>query len=248
MTHDTDSFIDEVTEEVRRDRLYRLMRRYGWIGLALIAAIVGGAAWREYDIARHQAAAEAWGDAVLAAQQAEDRRAALASLDGAGNSDRAALGLLLTAGATRQGGDAAGATDLLADAAATASDPVLRDLARLKAVLVAGETMDAAARDRELAELSKPGAPFRLLALEQKAVALIAAGRDQDALTLIREIQSESGVSQTMNARLAEMTVALGGRATDPAAADRAGLPQAVETARADAAPAADSAAAIATD
>ncbi len=39
--------------------------------------------------------------------------------------------------------------------------------------MVAGPAMDAAERDTILADLSKPGAPFELLALEQKAVALI---------------------------------------------------------------------------
>ena len=35
-----DSFIDEVTEEVRRDRLFRLFRKYGWIGGVVVALIV----------------------------------------------------------------------------------------------------------------------------------------------------------------------------------------------------------------
>jgi len=30
---DTDSFINEVTEEVRRDRLYGMFRRWGWFAL-----------------------------------------------------------------------------------------------------------------------------------------------------------------------------------------------------------------------
>ncbi len=45
---DTDSFLQEVSEELRRDKLYRNMRKYGWIGLLLVVIIVGGAAYREY--------------------------------------------------------------------------------------------------------------------------------------------------------------------------------------------------------
>jgi hypothetical protein len=30
---DTDSFIDEVTEEVRRDRMFFMLKRYGWIAV-----------------------------------------------------------------------------------------------------------------------------------------------------------------------------------------------------------------------
>ena len=44
---DTDSFIDEVTEEVRRDRMYLLLRRWGWVGVVAVILIVGGAAFNE---------------------------------------------------------------------------------------------------------------------------------------------------------------------------------------------------------
>ncbi len=33
-----DSFIDEVNEEVRRDKLYALFRKYGWIGVVAVLA------------------------------------------------------------------------------------------------------------------------------------------------------------------------------------------------------------------
>ncbi|WBU56957.1 tetratricopeptide repeat protein [Paracoccus sediminicola] len=210
MSHESDSFIDEVTEEVRRDRLYAVFRRYGWIALLVIAVIVGGAAWREYSNAQRRAAAQDWGDAVLAAQQAEDPATALSELDAGGNGDRAALGALLAAGAAVEAGDDAAAGPLLDSAAESAEDAVLRDLARFKALLAAGDSMDAADRDAALTELSEPGAPFRLLALEQKAVALAEAGRAEDAVTLIREILAESGVSQALRARLFELMIALG--------------------------------------
>ncbi|MFD1794652.1 tetratricopeptide repeat protein [Paracoccus aurantiacus] len=238
MSHDSDSFIDEVTEEVRRDRLYGLMRRYGWIGLVVILAIVLGAAWREFSTSRDRAAAQAWGDAVLAAQDSDDPVKALSSLDAGGNADRAALGSLLAAGAAEDAGDAATAATALESAAGTAQDPLLRDLARLKAVLAAGESMEPGARDAALAELSKPGAPFRLLALEQKAVALLAAGRDQDALTLIRETLAEDGVSQALASRLTQMMITLGAPPADTAAPASGNVPAAEASPVGEAAPA----------
>ena len=79
--------------------------------------------------------------------------------------------------------------------------------------------MDAAERDRILADLSKPGAPFELLALEQKAVALIGAGRTEDAVTLIGQIQQKDGLSEPLRRRLTEMMITLGAQPGAPAAA-----------------------------
>ena len=39
---DTDSFIDEVSEEIRREKLFKTFRKYGWIGVALVVLVVGG--------------------------------------------------------------------------------------------------------------------------------------------------------------------------------------------------------------
>ena len=77
---DTDSFIDEVTEEVRRDRLFLLLRRYGWIGIAAVVAIVAGASWREYSRAQDGAAAQALGDSMTMALEIEDASGRAAAL------------------------------------------------------------------------------------------------------------------------------------------------------------------------
>ena len=45
---DTDSFLQEVSEELRRDKLYRNIRKYGWVAILLVILIVGAATYREY--------------------------------------------------------------------------------------------------------------------------------------------------------------------------------------------------------
>lgn len=212
MAHENDSFIDEVTEDLRRDRLFGMFRRYGWIAVSLILLIVAGAGWREYSRARDRAAAETFGDAVLAAQTAEDPAAALAGLDAAGSTGREALAGVLRANALAEAGDTAAATETLTALAEgpAAKDAVMRDLALLKTVLVQGDAMDPVQRDHVLAQLAQPGAPFELLALEQQAVALIGAGRPEDAVTLIRQIQQKDGLSELLRRRLSEMMIALG--------------------------------------
>ena len=211
MANQNDSFIDEVTEDLRRDRLFNAFRRYGWIAILLILAIVGGAAWREYSKTQAEARAQAWGDAILAAQQGDDPVTALSAVDPDGSVGRTALSEWLAAGAEAVAGATQQAADrFTAAATAVATDPVLHDLALLKAVMVSGAAMDAAERDTILADLSKPGAPFELLALEQKAVALIGAGRHEDAITLIGQIQQKDGLSEALRRRLSEMMITLG--------------------------------------
>ena len=206
MANQSDTFIDEVTEELRRDRLYGAMRRYGWIVALVIVAVVGFTAWREYSAAQDRAAAEAWGDAILEAEAGGDPAAVLA-VDPRGSAGRQALTGLLAAGAETDPEAAAQALQGVADAQ---PDSVLGELAQLKLVMGQGAQMDAAERDAILTRLSRAGAPFELLALEQKAVALIGAGRPEDAITLIRQIQDKDGLTEALRRRLSEMMIALG--------------------------------------
>ena len=206
MANQSDTFIDEVTEELRRDRLYGAMRRYGWIVVLVIVAVVGFTAWREYSAAQDRAAAQAWGDAILAAE-AENDPAAVLAVDPRGSAGRQALTGLLAAGAQTDPDARAQALQGVTDAQ---PDSVLGELAQLELVMAQGAQMDAAERDAILTRLSRAGAPFELLALEQKAVALIGAGRPEDAITLIRQIQDKDGLTEALRRRLSEMMIALG--------------------------------------
>lgn len=212
MANENDSFIDEVTEDLRRDRLFGLFRRYGWIAVALILAIVLGAAWREYRIAQADSAAQEFGDAILAAEQGADPAVALGKIDSDGKPTHAALADLLQANALLEAGDADQAGDVLDGAAATLGEDnrVMRDLTLLKRVMVEGDQMDAAKRDQILSQLAQTGAPFELLALEQQAIALVGAGRLEDAETLIRHIQAKDGMSEGLRRRLSELMIAMG--------------------------------------
>ncbi|ADE86034.1 hypothetical protein [Rhodobacter capsulatus] len=210
----TDSFIDEVTEEVRRDRLFAAFRKYGWIGVVAILGLVGGSAYVEWSKTQRAARAEAFGDGILSALEAENPSEALAALPVAG--PQGGMRKLLTAAQAAEDGK----VDLaLADLRAVAGDATLpdslRQLARLKAVLVAGAAMGAEARAAELAALAAPGAPFRLMAMEQQALAALDAGDKDGAIAKAREIMAEDGVTSGLQQRATELIVALEG---DPAA------------------------------
>ncbi|PYF10021.1 hypothetical protein C8J30_106153 [Rhodobacter viridis] len=210
----TDSFIDEVTEEVRRDRLFAAFRKYGWIGVVAILGLVGGSAYVEWDKAQARARAEAFGDGVLSALEAENPAEAVAALPAEG--PQVGLVKLLTAAqAAEDGKTEAALVDLRAIAGDATLPDSLRQLARLKAVLVAGKAMTPEERKAELEALSQPGAPFRLMAMEQQALDALAGGDKPGAIAKAREILAEDGVTSGLQQRATELIVALGG---DPAA------------------------------
>ena len=212
---ETDSFINEVTEEVRRDRLFALMRRYGWIAVLAVILIVGGAAWNEWRKSTERAAAQALGDTLIAALETEDpqaRRGALETIDTGANADLAALiGLLIAETDSATGDPAAAVADLDAVASAPGISPVYRDLAALKAVMVGAGTLSADDRIARLQGLALPGAPFRPLALEQIALAEIDRGNADAAIDRLNEVVSDVGASQGLRNRASQLIVVLGG-------------------------------------
>lgn len=210
---DTDSFIEEVTEEVRRDQLFTMFRKYGWIAVLAVLLLVGGAAWKEWQAARERAAAEAFGDSVLAAQDANDaaaREKALSAVKAKGG--QAAVVDLLAATAAQDAGDSKAALAKLDAVAADDTLPIAyRDLAVLKKVLIAGDEMKPDARKAALEPLSQPGRPYRPLALEQIALLAVAAGDSKSAIDQFNEILQDSDVTPGLRRRATQMIVALGG-------------------------------------
>lgn len=210
-----DSFINEVTEEVRRDRLYGLFRRYGWIAVVLVVVTVGGTAWREWSKARAEARAESFGDAVLVALEAEApdaRRTALAAVSATGE-QTAILNLLL---ASDPSDDQAATLAALDKVAGDATLPALyRDLATLRHVLVAGTDVPVAERRAALEPLAVAGRPFRPLALEQLAYLWIEEGKPDAAIKALRSVMQDQQSPQGLRARAEQMIVALGGAAEE---------------------------------
>lgn len=211
---ETDSFIDEVTEEVRRDRLFALFRKYGWIGILLVALIVGGAAWNEWQKARQEASAQAFGDAVSAALSNNDTKARLTALSAISAPDQSGQALilgLLTATEAEAAGDKDKAVAALKAIAGNQDvSDVYRQLAELKEVTIAGAAMDATERDQILAKLAAPGAPFRPLAMEQQALALIDAGKIDEAAAILSAIRDDAEATPALQSRADQILTVIG--------------------------------------
>jgi hypothetical protein len=202
-----ESFIDEVTEEVRRDRLYGLLRRYGWIGAVAVLAIVGGAAWFEWQRAQATSAAQALGDAMLAAVESDDPAAALGAVTATGDAE--ALRLMLIAAEAQRAGDPEAARAALGQAAGLAGiDPLYGDLARLKLLMLADD-MDPAERLAGLETLARPGAAYRMPALEQMALVQVAAGDSAAARETLAVILEDAALLPGMRTRAEGLAEAL---------------------------------------
>lgn len=218
---DTDSFIDEVTEEVRRDRFFLMLKRYGWIGGVAVALIVGGAAVREYSKAQDQAAAEALGDAISAALEidgTEKQAEALAAVQ-ADSTGGAAILKMLEAGALAEAGKSAEAVAALQAVAVNGELPLIyRHIASFKALSLQAGSLSVADRRLQFEALAHPGAPLALLASEQLALLDVEEGDSEAAIARLRMIAADAAVSADLKDRATQVIVALGGSVEEAAA------------------------------
>lgn len=215
---ESDSFINEVTEEVRRDRLFAMFRKFGWIGGVIILGIVGGTGWTEWQAARQASKAQAFGDSLLDALDLgapEDRLAAI-KLAPASGDQTAIVGLLLASDPTS---DRAEALKALTALGGDASQPDLyRDLANLRLVLLSGSEMPIAERRGLLEAMSGAGRPLRSMALEQLAYLMVEEGKKDEAIVALIALLTDQDATPAMKDRLRQVITALGGTVPEPAA------------------------------
>ncbi|GAA6197831.1 hypothetical protein NBRC116598_32760 [Pseudophaeobacter arcticus] len=211
---DTDSFIDEVTEEVRRDRLFGTLKRYGWIGGLAVVLIVGGASLREYNKAQELAASQKLGDDMIAALSSDDdlQRADSLSKISAQTPGGAAVLAMLQAGALADAGKQDEAVARLQAVALDAELPLIyRHIASFKALGMQQDSLSIAERRLQFEALAQPGAPLALLATEQMALLDIEAGDPDAAIDRLKAIIQDAGVTADLKERATQVMVALGG-------------------------------------
>lgn len=219
---DTDSFIEEVTEEVRRDRLFALMKRYGWILIVAVLLLVGGATFNEYRKAQARSAAEATGDAMIAALRQNDpldRAAELSKLvpESAGAQ---AVALMLEASEQVELGEFDAAIAGLQRVEGNAELPLIyRQVAAFKRLALQGESLSLEDRRSGYEALIGPGSALRLLAEEQLALIEIEGGNTEAAAKSLQAIASDAEATAGLRQRASQLMVALGVEPEPPAGA-----------------------------
>lgn len=206
---ESDSFIQEVSEEIRQDRMFALWKRYGPVVIGAIIAIVGAAAiwnWLE-----HRAVLEAreTGGRFIEAELAEveAQEALLEDVDDEAEvvaEFRLASSLLMNDQPRR----AAAIYATIAERQGLA--PEYRHLAKLQALKLASDDADPVALVGELDALAAPEAPYQPLALELRGVLHLEAG---DAAAAREDFQAALDAPRSTaetRRRVAELLAALG--------------------------------------
>jgi hypothetical protein len=238
MADQTDSFLREVQEDIRRERLVAIWSRYGTYIVA--AAVLLVAAVGAYKFAEHrriqstEAAAARFEDAVRLATAGKQDAAEKAFAEIAGDAPRGyaalarirATGLLAKAGKT---GEAIAAYDALAKDASL--DDLLRDYASLQAAMLRVDSADWTEMQNRLNDLTNDKNPWRASARELLGMAAYKAGKTEEARKAFSQLLSDRSTppslierSQLMLGMLAEAELA--GTKSGSAEADRQTTPK----------------------
>tara|TARA_R110000744_G_scaffold77899_4_gene153649 strand:+ start:25395 stop:26150 length:756 start_codon:yes stop_codon:yes gene_type:complete len=216
---------EEVDEELRRDKYQDLARQYGPLVLGIAAAIIVGTAgyqgWQAWQTSTREQSSDAYQVALNAmdAGRAAQAEASFDALAETGTASYVTLALVQRAAMALEAGDNVAAAALYEQAASRSAEPLIRDLASLKAVWALWDTLSFSDVEIRLAPLTTASSPYRHLAREAIAVAALRAG-DVDRAQREYQFLSTSFDAPQGVARRALEGLALIAAEREPAEAD----------------------------
>ena len=210
---DSESFLQEVSDEVRRDQFYRFLKKYGWLLAILVIISIGASASYELVKNAEYGRAKKNGDVLSEAlKEAEsgniEEIRALLSEDSKylnASNDLVAITRLLYAEYLSR------IDDKLREARSIFvkvynSDNVsseLRELAKAKHMLLYSSGDDK--KIKLIETLSSPDNFYRFLAQEQRVVSFVINGNLEDAHNQINILLENMEVSQSQKRRLIDI-------------------------------------------
>ena len=210
---ESDSFIQEVSEEVRRDKMYAVWRRYGpWLIAVIVIAVLlaAGKGWME---SRDQTRKAELGGALLAADAIDDpaeASAAFLAVAEEGEYDYPVLARLRAGAALMQAGrldESQEQYELIKSIEGV--DPRFGELADLRIVMMRSGTMDPDEMLGILGPLTVDGSVWRLPALEYEAAAHLKKGDPEAALASLRTILDIPQLAPAAQGRARELVEAI---------------------------------------
>lgn len=214
----SEEFIREVDEELQRDRLSKLWRRYGRVLIgAAVLLVVGVAAqqgWQAYRNAQLAAVATEFARVDFKMREGTwaDARAGfdtLAATAGPGFSALARLREAAAADALEDPAARAAALDKLADD--PNADPLMRELAVLLTVAGELDSGDPGSLQGRLQPLAEAGKPWRNSAREMQALLAIRMADFALARTILGELAKDSATTPDQQQRVEAVLQSLGG-------------------------------------
>jgi hypothetical protein len=204
---ENESFIDEVTEEVRRDKLYLLLKRYGWVPVIVIITVILTSIFIEIRNNAKVIEAENLGDLLASSLSGDTEVKAILSND-ISSTPKSLIALLLEAKILEnkleyQTAIATYQTVLNREEIPTS----LRDFVKFKLVLLVKD--DPIGVKKLIGDLINPDGSFYLLALEQKVLIEIGEKRWNEAIANLNLILADPDVSQGMISRATQIKKAI---------------------------------------
>lgn len=216
----------EVEEDLRKERVSRLWKRFGpYVLLAAVLVVLATAAWRGWLWWREREAA-ATGDRFVAALNLandgkhDEAMKALADLQATGTGGYPILAEMRSASELATNGKTEEAVKAFDDLAASNSTPPLfKTLARLRAALLLVDTADLDAMKARVADLAGTGGPWRNAAREILGLTAWRNGNVEEARTYFTDIDGDPAATQSMKQRAQLMLELIRAKAGDPAPA-----------------------------
>ena len=209
-----DLIFREVDEDLRQEQLQRLWKSYGAYIVAaavlIIAGVAGYKGWTWYE-ARQAANSGARFEAALRLVEEGKEADALESFNElvrGGSGGYPVLARFAAAAARARSGDRDGAVAAYDALAREAGDPVLEDLARLKAALILVDSAPYESLKSRLSGITVEANPWRNSAWEILGLAAYRSGDMEAAAEAFDEIAADLGAPQEVRQR-ADMMLAL---------------------------------------
>lgn len=187
MTHETESFVQEVDQRLREDQLLSGVRRFGpWLAGAFVVfliALFGWQVWTDYQRSQAQAQSDEFAAAQELARSGnlDGAKTEFARLSSEGPRVYRAMARMEHATVLESQGDLEGALAEFDAAAQASSDPIMRETAQLRAAYIAAETQDFEALQTRLRPLTESNSRISYLAKELLAIEAWEAGHNDIA-------------------------------------------------------------------
>lgn len=197
---------EQVEEELRSERYKRLARTWlpvlgGLLAVALVAALAWWG-WQSYVSSQADKASAAYQQGVDALQEGKtaEARTAFAESAKAGGGYKA-LALMQEAGLAQAENKTAEAVALLDEAAKATRDPILSDIAALKAVFLVMDTASLEDVQKRLEPLTGEKRPMSAFAQEALAMAQLQHGKTAEARQTFVQLQLGQDVPDPLRQR-----------------------------------------------